>query len=242
MQVRVAVFVDEQGFCDEFDETDKTAAHLLMLDGDLPIATCRVFRREDTDTYIVGRLAVLKDYRGKGLGAMMLGEAQEYVKSVGGRYLSLHSQCRAQDFYAKCDFIPHGDIEYEDDCPHIWMTKALTPHTIHEMKLNAQPFELIKSGKKTFELRLYDKKRRGIRCGDLIRFTHAENTQSRLLCRVVGIHTFPSFEELYAALPLDRCGYTDNDIATAHPSDMEEYYSPEMQRTHGVVGIEIELF
>ena len=47
------------------------------------------------------------------------------------------------------------------------------------------------------------------------------------------------FDALYQALPLLKCGYTENDIDTAHPSDMERYYSVEEQKQYGVVGIEL---
>jgi hypothetical protein len=53
------------------------------------------------------------------------------------------------------------------------------------------------------------------------------------------LHRFQSFSELYEALPLLQCGYTEADIATAHPSDMEQYYSVEEQAKYGVVGIEL---
>jgi hypothetical protein len=36
-----------------------------------------------------------------------------------------------------------------------------------------------------------------------------------------------------------QCGYTEDDIDTAHPSDMEQYYSVEEQKKYGVVGIEL---
>jgi len=238
MWVRITVFVDEQGFRDEFDEIDNIATHLLMLDdSDHPIATCRVFRKDNTDTYIIGRLAVVKEHRGKGLGAFMLREAENYVASVGGRYLTLHSQCRAQNFYAKCGFMAHGEIEYEENCPHIWMTKQVT--TVHNMRLNNQPFDLIERGEKTIELRLYDEKRRLIKVGDTIRFTHTDDTSRTLERQVIALHTFPSFEDLYNTLPLERCGYTPENISAAHPSDMEAYYSHDEQEKYGVVGIEI---
>ena len=50
---------------------------------------------------------------------------------------------------------------------------------------------------------------------------------------------FPTFEDLYKSLPLLKCGYTDKDVAMAHPSDMEAYYSAQEQEKYGVVGIEI---
>lgn len=52
---------------------------------------------------------------------------------------------------------------------------------------------------------------------------------------------YASFEELYRELPLLECGNTEEDIDTASPVDMEEYYSKEKQAQYGVVGIKISL-
>ena len=111
---------------------------------------------------------------------------------------------------------------------------------IHHMKLHASPFENIKSGEKTIELRLYDEKRQQIQAGDQIVFTN-NATGETLETRVVKLHLFDNFEELYNALPLLRCGYTAEDIDSAHPSDMEQYYSLKEQKKYGVVGIELVL-
>lgn len=56
VQIRLTVFVDEQGFQDEFDEIDKYATHLVAFDNDKPIATCRVFKKGNSGEYFVGRL------------------------------------------------------------------------------------------------------------------------------------------------------------------------------------------
>ena len=109
---------------------------------------------------------------------------------------------------------------------------------IHNMKLNDRPFEMIKSGAKTIELRLYDEKRRKINVGDTVCFKSREDT---LTATVKALHIFRNFEELYAALPLDKCGYNVNEISTASPDDMLEYYSKEQIEKYGVVGIEMEV-
>ena len=112
--------------------------------------------------------------------------------------------------------------------------------TTHTMKLHAAPFEKIKSGEKTIELRLFDEKRQKIQVGDFIVFTNT-TTGEKLQAKVEQLHRFDSFEELYKALPLLQCGYTAEDVATAHPDDMHAYYSAEEQQKYGVVGIEISL-
>ena len=112
--------------------------------------------------------------------------------------------------------------------------------TVHWMKLHASPFEMIKSGAKTIELRLYDEKRQKIKVGDDIIFTNSV-TGEKMCATVKKLHLFDSFAELYASLPLLQCGYTAEDVDTARPSDMEQYYSAEEQRKYGVVGIELFL-
>ncbi|MBP3392158.1 MAG: 23S rRNA (uracil(1939)-C(5))-methyltransferase RlmD [Clostridia bacterium] len=121
---------------------------------------------------------------------------------------------------------------------HCECVVCLSRKTTHEMKLHASPFEMIKSGKKTIELRLYDEKRQRIKEGDVIAFTNTSNGE-KMRATVKALHRFDSFEELYKTLPLLQCGYTAEDIYTAQPSDMEQYYSVEEQKKYGVVGIEL---
>lgn len=97
---------------------------------------------------------------------------------------------------------------------------------------------MIRNGQKTIELRLNDEKRQGIKVGDSIEFTQTE-TGEKLITEVIALHRYDSFAELYQELPLLKCGYTQSDISTAKPEDMDLYYTPEQQEKHGVLGIEI---
>lgn len=108
----------------------------------------------------------------------------------------------------------------------------------HKMNLNEEPFEKIKNGSKTIELRLYDEKRRKIKAGDAVYF---KSKTGSLMATVKAVHLFKSFEELYAALPLEKCGYSADEIATASPEDMLTYYTKEQIEKYGVAGIEIEV-
>ena len=108
------------------------------------------------------------------------------------------------------------------------------------MKLRPAPFEMIKSGQKTIELRLYDEKRQKIKAGDEILFTNTV-TGETLETSVVKLHRFDSFEDLYKSLPLLQCGYTSENVGKATPADMEQYYSSEAQKKYGVIGIGIYL-
>lgn len=110
---------------------------------------------------------------------------------------------------------------------------------LHKMNLHPAPFSLIESGLKTIELRLYDEKRRQIGVGDTICFTCTDDPARTLTATVTALHRFPDFAALYAALPLERCGYRPEELATASPEDMNLYYTTEQQARYGVVGIEI---
>ena len=111
----------------------------------------------------------------------------------------------------------------------------------HTMNLNAHPFEMMRSGKKTIELRLYDEKRRKISVGDTIRFTNLDDPEQYLITTVVSINVFKSFEELYKALPLLKCGYTAESITNASPMDMREYYTSDQEAENGVCGIQVKV-
>jgi ASC-1-like (ASCH) protein len=124
-------------------------------------------------------------------------------------------------------------------CAHVESIVCLVrERTVHSMNLNPAPFEMIKSGEKTIELRLWDEKRQMINPGDTIIFTNTA-TGETLSKTVVKLHRFENFEELYRALPLLQCGYTESDIHTASPDHMAQYYSAEQQSQYGVVGIEL---
>lgn len=111
----------------------------------------------------------------------------------------------------------------------------------HFMKLHNSPFEMIKSGEKTIELRLNDEKRQLIKKGDIIEFENTSDQTKKLLVEVLEIYKFPSFEELYKNLPLDKCGYSKEELTNAHYSDMESYYSKEKQKQYGVLGILVKV-
>ena len=61
--IRQTVFVEEQGFREEFDTIDNTAVHAVVFADGSPIATGRIFPAEENGAYYLGRLAVLKDFR-----------------------------------------------------------------------------------------------------------------------------------------------------------------------------------
>ena len=123
--VRQKVFMEEQGFRHEYDETDEVAKHLVAYENGKPAGTCRFFKDSTKDVFMLGRLAVLAQYRGKQVGALLLREAEKRVRDLGGTALWLHAQCRAAGFYEKQGYQKTGEIGLDEGCPHIWMCKAL---------------------------------------------------------------------------------------------------------------------
>ena len=107
----------------------------------------------------------------------------------------------------------------------------------HEMNLNNEPFERIKNGTKTIELRLNDEKRQLLKIKDLIEFINRSNNE-RMLVEIENLYYYPTFEELYKNFDKVAMGYDEDDIA--NPKDMEEYYSPEKQSKYGVLAIKIK--
>jgi predicted GNAT family N-acyltransferase len=125
-EIRIKVFVDEQGFREEFDTQDNNSIHFLAFaDDDTAIGTCRIFRGYSEDEYYLGRLAVVRECRGMNVGRRLIKAAENYVVLVNGRSIKLHSQLHAKGFYEKCGYTAFGEIEPEEGCPHIWMTKKL---------------------------------------------------------------------------------------------------------------------
>jgi ASC-1-like (ASCH) protein len=110
----------------------------------------------------------------------------------------------------------------------------------HTMKLNEKPFSRIQQGFKTFELRLYDEKRRKINLGEEIIFVHLEDPQRTLSTIVTGLLVYPDFESLILDTPASWLGYSEADKSWLVTS-MREYYRPEDEHHYGVLGIRIKL-
>lgn len=119
---------------------------------------------------------------------------------------------------------------------YLWMSKP-----VHRMHLQPKPFDMMDHGTKTIELRLYDDKRKALKVGDMIRFENTEDDDDVLYVRVEKLHVFRSFADLYYALPLTECGYTQETLRDASPKDMDAYYPEAEQKRYGVVGICVSL-
>ena len=123
-RIRVEIFVDEQGFTEEFDSDDKEAIHFVGYIDGKAVATCRIIKRNSA-SFFIGRIAVIKVFRGKGLGSLIVNAAEEHIKSIGGKSILIHSQMRAAGFYEKIGYTKTGDYDEEEGCPHCMMVKQI---------------------------------------------------------------------------------------------------------------------
>lgn len=123
IKIRTTVFVDEQGFKDEFDETDKTCFHIVLYDNEKPVATCRYFK--ENETYHIGRVAIIKEYRGKHLGNKIMQIAESEILQGGGKTIEVSAQVRVSEFYKKLGYNEIGNIYFDEYCKHIRMIKVL---------------------------------------------------------------------------------------------------------------------
>jgi predicted GNAT family N-acyltransferase len=126
--IRHAVFVKEQGIAEELeiDDHDPIAEHALAYVDGQCVATARVYLDgQDPSKAKIGRMAVLKDFRGQGIGTALLGEVIRAGMMHGASVFELHAQLSAAPFYAKLQFKPAGPIFDEVGIPHQRMRLAL---------------------------------------------------------------------------------------------------------------------
>ncbi len=124
VKIREDVFIAEQGFKNELDDTDKIARHILLLEASEPVAVCRIFTG-DGKCWHIGRVAVVREWRGKGLGKAIMERAEEEIRLLGGTRAELSGQVRVADFYRKLGYTQVGGEYLDEHCPHIAFYKDL---------------------------------------------------------------------------------------------------------------------
>ena len=111
--------------------------------------------------------------------------------------------------------------------------------TTHTMGLQPEPFEKIRSGKKTIELRLFDEKRKVIQLGDIIEFQKQPEEQETIQTEVIALLRYKTFSELFDDFPVETFGGADKESLL---EGVHRFYTPERERKVGVLGIKIKLF
>ncbi len=123
--LRYKVFVLEQCFAEsiEIDDHDNDATFLIAKEGNDVIGTLRLFKEDGN--VMLGRMAVEKAWRGKGIGSTLIRESIPIARQLGGTYIAAHAQSRALGFYVKSGFVPYGKEFDEEGVPHQLVRKKL---------------------------------------------------------------------------------------------------------------------
>ena len=124
-QIRIDVFMKEQGFSQEFDEIDETAKFVLLSIDGKAAGTCRYFPGKENGSAYIGRLAVRREFRGQRLGATIMIAAENTIRKAGFKTCGLSAQVQARPFYESLGYKAEGDEYLDEDCPHIFMRKVL---------------------------------------------------------------------------------------------------------------------
>ncbi|MBV0890326.1 GNAT family N-acetyltransferase [Paracoccus sp. Z118] len=124
--IRRTVFIEEQNVPEalEMDDLDAAAIHLLAVEGGRPVGTARLLI--DGETGKIGRVAVLVEHRGSGLGAALILAALDELRTMPGvTTAKLGAQLHALGFYEKLGFTARGPVYDDAGIPHRDMTRPL---------------------------------------------------------------------------------------------------------------------
>jgi len=123
--IRQTVFIDEQQVSveEEWDGLDPECHHVLARDDTgNPIGTGRL-----TPQHGIGRMAVLAQWRGRGVGAAMLQALIDQARALGWERVNLHAQVHAIGFYQRHGFVAEGEMFMEAGIEHRTMYRTLEP-------------------------------------------------------------------------------------------------------------------
>ena len=128
--VRHAVFVEEQKVREEleWDDIDERCDHVLAMSADgAPIGTGRLLPDGR-----IGRMAVIRDWRGRGVGSAILNALLDLARRDGFGVIRLNAQVQAVEFYARHGFTVIGGEFMEAGIPHREMQLELEPQPIRQ--------------------------------------------------------------------------------------------------------------
>jgi len=120
-RIRNEVFVEEQGIAKELDQDgkDKECSHVLVFEDNQAVATGRVIDTDDGP--LIGRIAVLKEHRGKQYGDLVVRKLVDFCFRQGEKTVKVHSQLHVLGFYEGIGFQVSGKEFLENGISHINM-------------------------------------------------------------------------------------------------------------------------
>lgn len=121
-RIRTTVFTNEQGAdaVTEFDDYDSQSDFALLFESDKPIGTARVVRLDKG--FKIGRIAILKEYRGRGYGDLIVRVVLRRAFEKGADTVYVDAQNYAVPFYEKIGFKVIGNEITDRGLPHIPMS------------------------------------------------------------------------------------------------------------------------
>ena len=126
--IRIEVFCDEQGYSpdQELDGVDTApdTLHVVLYEEGNPVATGRIYWKAP-GVMGLGRIAVRKAWRGRGIGALIVEEMNRKAARLGAGFSQLDAQKRAAGFYEKQGYRVCGEEHMDGHVPHVMMEKPL---------------------------------------------------------------------------------------------------------------------
>jgi predicted GNAT family N-acyltransferase len=128
--VRRRVFIEEQRIpeSEEWDDTDPASLHVLAVAGKRDVVGTG--RLEPTGK--IGRVAVLPQYRGTGVGSLIMGHLVNHATELGFTRVYLHAQAAAAGFYERLGFRAEGPEFDEVGIPHRRMRRGIGRRDEHK--------------------------------------------------------------------------------------------------------------
>lgn len=103
----------------EFDGLDRECILFTAYSNNIAVGAARLYNNK------VGRVAVLKEFRGQGYAIALMNKIEEYAKENDIEVLELNAQLYVEGFYTKLGYVSKGEIFQEADIDHIKMTKKM---------------------------------------------------------------------------------------------------------------------
>ena len=125
-KIREMVFINEQNVPIELvkDKYDETAKQFLLIYNEKPVATARMLKK-NSKTGKIGKVAVLKEYRGKNFGKIIMEKILDHCRNSGITEIMLDAQTHVIPFYNKLGFKQYGEEFMDAGIPHYKMEMSL---------------------------------------------------------------------------------------------------------------------
>ena len=129
-KARYEVFACEQKITmeNDFDNVDKNSYHIFQMENGIVTSYARIIPKEFShyEDLSVGRVLVIKDFRGKGLANKLMTHAIEFIKNeLKEDFITLSAQYYIKNLYSSLGFEEISDIYDECNIPHVKMRLSL---------------------------------------------------------------------------------------------------------------------